>query len=215
MKTSKIFLLTTLLASFLNAEITICAKENLDSIINIEEKTLDGGECKNKYSLNEMKKNGWQVQDAKITTKENKYSIVYILNKSNNQINTTTSNINEKDLEEKIIKKLEAKQVKKENKIKQEKSENLIELGKKIYVSKCQTCHGQKGEKAAYGTSKVLNTLSYEDMKFAINDYTSYDPKNPEDTYDNGNAIIMRPYAANITNYELQNIKNYLDSINK
>lgn len=202
----------TLLATTLSyAQTTMCFKENHNSMVTIESTKLNGGECKNKYSLSEMKNNGWVVNDIKITpTSNGKYNFIYIL--KINDINSNlsqNSNLTEKQLEDKILKRLEEKEIK-------EKKEKEIEKalfskidGKKTYINKCQTCHGEKGEKSAYNVAKPLNDMSVDDMSFAINRYTN------EAEYGYGYQLLMSPIAANVRVQDLENIKAYLDSINK
>ena len=53
----------------------------------IETTTLDGGVCEGKYSLQEMKKMGWNILDIKIDSEQNNLSYQYLL--TNDQIVNT------------------------------------------------------------------------------------------------------------------------------
>ena len=208
----------TLLSSItLFASTTMCFKENHPSMATIEKAKLDGGECKGQYSLKQMKEKGFSVDDIKVTTnKTGNYNFVYILKDENaKQVsNFAIANLSEKELEKRILKRLEAKK-------KQEKKEKEIERklqakldGKKLYINKCQSCHGVKGELNAMNVSRPLNTLSVEQMNNAMYGYTNYDRENDDERYGNGRAIVMQPYAASTTEKDLENIYQYLKSIN-
>lgn len=183
------------------ANTTMCFKEKHPSLSTIENTKLDGGECNSLKSLNNMKNEGWQVKDIKITPKNDKYNFIYIFTKK--------EAISNEELEKNIIKKIEEKKITQEKKSQEDLEKNDITLGKKIYISKCTQCHGQRGEIKAYDSSEALNTLSYEDMNFAIRRYTF------DDDYGNGNQDIMRPYASNINSEDLKKVHKYLQTINK
>lgn len=212
MRLLKPLTLTLLTSTALFAQTTMCFKENHNSMSTIENTKLDGGECKSIYNIKDMKENGWNVDDIKITTtNEGKYNFIYIFKNSESSSNfaVTNSNLSSEELENKIIKRLEAKK-------EQEKKEKEIEEkilyakeGKELYINKCQSCHGQKGEVSAYNAARPLNKISYDDMEYAINRYTN-DPQ-----HGNGYQMIMRPIASNTTSDNLKKIKSYLDSINK
>ena len=204
----------TLLASTLAySQTTMCFKENHNSMTTIENTALDGGECKSSQTVTNMKANGWKVDDIKITTKDGGYDFIYIFKKNQSQSNfaqvNTNTNVSDAQLEERILKRMEAKKVQeaKEKEIKRV-LENKI-AGKEIYTSKCQSCHGEKGEKAAYNVGMALKDMTLEDMEDAIGQYTN------RSDYGYGYNILMRPIASNTTNAQLAKIKDYLDSINK
>ena len=73
---NKILLLsaTCLLSSNLLAQETVCFKNNVEKPSLIENTALDGGVCNGNLSLNQMKKDGWNVLDIKITPSENKFN---------------------------------------------------------------------------------------------------------------------------------------------
>jgi hypothetical protein len=49
------------------ADTTMCFKENHKSMTTIESTPLDGGVCNGKFSVNDMKAKGWNVDDIKIS----------------------------------------------------------------------------------------------------------------------------------------------------
>jgi len=198
----------TLLTTTLYSQTTMCFKENHPSMSTIESTKLDGGECKSTYTLSEMKEMGWNVQDIKISNNSSGgYNYIYILKDSKEQ--TLNSALSEKQLENKIIKRLEEKKIKEKKENEAKKLAESISLGKDIYTNKCQSCHGGKGEKVAYNVGETLRDLSIQDIEHKIGRYTN-DPN-----YGYGYNLIMRPIAAGITSENIENIKAYLDSINK
>lgn len=203
----------TLLASTLTyAQTTMCFKENHNSMSTIESTKLDGGECKNTHTINEMKEKGWKVDDIKITTtNQGKYNFIYILKKgsTNTNFSATNSNISEEQLEKNILKRLEKKKEKEKKEKEIEKKLKDKIAGKEIYINKCQSCHGEKGEKSAYNASKPLKDMNLEDMSYSIDRYTL------DASYGNGYQTVMRSIAANITKNDLEKIYNYLESLNK
>ena len=74
-----------LLSNLAQAEDTACFKNDVEKPSLIEDVTLDGGICNGKYSLNQMKNNGWDVLDIKITTSQNKFNYTYYFTKSSNE----------------------------------------------------------------------------------------------------------------------------------
>ena len=89
---------TCLLSNLAFAQETTCYKNGVEKPSLIEDVTLDGGICNGKYSLNQMKNNGWDILDIKITTSQNKFNYTYYFTKGENKklsLNeeiTTTSN---------------------------------------------------------------------------------------------------------------------------
>ena len=69
----------TLLAQGLNADTTLCYKNDWKSPSTIETTKLDGGECKGEFSYQDMLKNGWYLKDIKISKGENGLNYSYIL----------------------------------------------------------------------------------------------------------------------------------------
>ncbi len=205
------FAITLFATTTLFSQTTMCFKENHNSMSTIESTKLNGGECRSTFNLNEMKEKGWSVDDIKITTKDSKYSFIYILKKGT--VSTTlvapNANLNEQQLEDKILKRLEDKKIQEE---KEQKIEKILKSkieGKEIYIKKCQSCHGEKGEKAAYNVGNALKDLSLDDIEHAIGQYTN------RSDYGYGYNMLMKPIAANTTKAQLAKIKDYLNSINK
>ena len=80
------------------AQETTCYKNEVEKPSLIEDVTLDGGICGGKLSLNQMKNDGWDILDIKITTTQNKFNYTYYFTKGENkklsldEETTTTSN---------------------------------------------------------------------------------------------------------------------------
>lgn len=75
-----------LISTNLSAEETVCYKTNVEKPSMIEDVALDGGVCNGIVSLNEMKNNGWDVLDIKITSSENKFNYSYYFIKNENTL---------------------------------------------------------------------------------------------------------------------------------
>jgi cytochrome c553 len=189
------------------ADTTMCFKENHQSMSTIENTPLDGGICAGKNTIADMKAKGWLVDDIKISQSANGMNFIYVLKTPVSQM-ASQSNFsgNQADMEARILEKLEkkkeAEKVAKEIQIKKDLSVD----GKNIYVNKCQSCHGEKGELTIGGYSRPLTTLSSEEMREAINGYTN-------GTYDRGRASIMRPISSTLTHVTLDKVSAYLESI--
>ncbi len=204
----KTILSTILLLSStsLLAETTMCFKENA-SMTTIESTPLNGGACNGKYTVNDMKAKGWSVDDIKISQTANGMNFIYILKTASSIQATPVIAGNQADMEARIIEKLEKKKVE-EQKAKVEKELKDAQIdAQKIYTSKCQTCHGENGEKKAYNSSRPLKDLSLEDMEESIKDYKN-------GTKNSGNATIMAPYASFVDYKEIKGIHAYINKIN-
>ncbi len=199
----KTFLAFSLLSTTaLFAQTTMCFKENHNSMATIESTPLDGGLCSSIKSLTDMKKEGWSVDDIKIEPSTNGKNYIYILKKEAQ----TLSKIDEEKLEQRIMQRLEKREKKeKQAKITQFKL-MMSKSGKKIYIDKCQSCHGEKADKRAYATSRPLIELSLDDMDQSINDYLY-------DNYDRGNAHVMKPYATYVSGTKLKEVYSYIQSL--
>ncbi|QCD52174.1 c-type cytochrome [Campylobacter sp. RM16192] len=46
-----------------------------------------------------------------------------------------------------------------------------VERGRELYAKNCASCHGENGEKRAYGTSRKLTQISAEDIEAAFSSY--------------------------------------------
>ncbi len=199
----KTFIAFSLLStSALFAQTTMCFKENHNSMSTIETTPLDGGLCSSTKSLADMKKEGWSVDDIKIEQSTNGKNYIYILKKETQ----TLSKMDEEKLEQRIMQRLEKREKQeKQAKITQFK-QTMSKSGKKIYIDKCQSCHGEKADKRAYATSRPLIELSLDDMDQSINDYMY-------DNYDRGNAHVMKPYAAFLTGTKIKEVYSYIQSL--
>ena len=194
-------------ASSIFADTTMCFKENHQSMSTIETTPLDGGLCAGKNTIADMKAKGWNVDDIKISNTPNGMNFIYILKTPVTQaVSSSNFSGNQADMEARILQKLEkkkeAEKVAEEIQIKKDLSVD----GKNIYVNKCQSCHGEKGESTVGGYSRPLNTLSSEEMRHSISGYTN-------GTYDNGRASVMRPITSTLTYVTLDKVSAYLDSI--
>ena len=206
----KAILSTILLLSStsLLADTTMCFKENHKSMTTIENTPLDGGICNSKFSVNDMKAKGWSVDDIKISQSATGMNFIYILKTANSSTPTTSNFVgNQAQMEANIMAKLEKKKVEEEKvKVEKELKDASIDA-EKIYISKCQTCHGATGEKKAYNSSRPLKDLSLEEMEESIKDYKNGNKNS-------GNATIMAPYASFIDYKEIKGIQAYLNKIN-
>lgn len=194
---------TVLTTMSLYAQTTMCFKENHKSMSTIDNTKLDGGLCAGEKSSLEMKNEGWSVDDIKVTDTKNGYNYIYVFKKEEK-----VSNFDIDKLEKQIMNRLEDKEeaAKKEAIIK--KNYAMSVSGKQRYIAKCQTCHGEKGEAEARGTSRPLRDLSLDDFTMAMRDYNL-------GTYNRGQAFIMMPYATITNQDDLKNIYVYLKSVNK
>jgi cytochrome c553 len=202
----KTVILTTALfacVSMAHAQTTMCFKQNHKDLMTIENTNLDGGECNGSQSANEMKKQGWVIDDIKMTPSNDGTNFVYIFKK-----NTNMNNIDQAALEEQIMQRMQAKE---DAKIEQQKEELFAQnskAGEQLYVNKCAVCHGDKGELKARGVSRPINTLDHNDFKASIRDYTIGNK-------DGSLAILMKPYADMMDYNDIRNVYTYLKSINQ
>lgn len=203
MKLSIIATLGILSALMLNAQTTMCYKENHSSIMTIEKTALDGGNCDGKKSVINMKQDGWTVSDIKIENTPMGNNFIYIFKKEQ----LSLSQVDEEALEQKIIAKLEKK---KQDKIKQDKIEiekENIERGTSYYAKKCSKCHGINAEKK-YATANILKDMTFSEFKTAIRDYDLRQK-------DNGQAWVMYPFANGMSASDVKNVYYYINNINK
>lgn len=204
----KTILSTILLLSStsLLAETTMCFKENA-SMTTIESTPLNGGACNGKYTVNDMKAKGWNVDDIKISQSANGMNFIYVLKTANSPtqvVSPVAVGGSQADMEARILEKLEKKKEAEEKaKVEQELKEASIDA-QNIYINKCQNCHGTNGEKAAYNSSRPLKDLSLEDMEESIKNY-----KNGR--VDSSNAAIMAPYASYLDSKTIKGIHAYLN----
>ncbi|NQY20669.1 MAG: cytochrome c [Campylobacteraceae bacterium] len=201
--TKYLLLISILFTSNAYSQETLCYKENLNSISDIEKVKLNGGECQNKNTIKDMQKKEWIINDIKITPKNGKYTFIYIFKK-----NLVTKNtLSAVDLDKKILEGIliDRQNTKKLN-IKKEITQNFND-GKKLYILKCQRCHGEEANKVASNVSAKLSEMTYQEMEDAMVGYKFND-------YDKGRAILMKPYSE-ISNKELKNVFDYIQTIKK
>ena len=193
-------LLLILLSSLsLFAETTMCYKENIKLVTGIENIKLDGGLCQGNISLNEMKNNGWKVEDIKMSSSSNGTNFTYIFKKNEKQYTA----LDMERLEQKIVARIENNRIEGEKKKLEELKLKMSQAGKAQYIKTCQSCHGEKAELEAFGTARALVTLNLEDINLSINQYKS-------NLKDNGNGLIMSPYARTISQQDVKNIYSYI-----
>ena len=191
-----------LASTSLFANTTMCFKENHPSMTTIESTPLDGGECNSTKSINDMKKDGWEVSDIKIENSTNGKNYIYIFKKDSVNI----SKMDTEKLEQKIMQRLEQrKEVEQASKIIVAK-EKMSRNGKELYINKCQSCHGEKADIKAYNVSRSLIDLSLQDMQLSIRDYTL-------DEYDRGFAMVMKPYATILNQKKIKEIYSYIKTL--
>ncbi|XOB62649.1 c-type cytochrome [Campylobacterota bacterium DY0563] len=190
-------------ASSLSAQTTMCFKENHTSMATIESIALDGGECSSNKSVQDMKNDGWSVEDIKIEKTTNGSNYIYIFKKDENN----SSSLDQDALEQRILKKLEERKKAEIQIKKQETLQRMSKSGKKLYIEKCQSCHGEKADEI-YGTSRALDALDLSEFQLTMRDYILGE-------YDRGQAMIMRPYATAIDSRDIKNIYSYIQSLKK
>jgi len=68
---------------------------------------------------------------------------------------------------------------------------------------KCAACHGPAGEKQALGKSKVINTMTPEQIESALNGYRS-------GTYGGAMKALMKGQAAALNEEDIKTIAAYI-----
>lgn len=180
------------------ADISICFKKNHNDISTLETIKLDGGACLGKKNKQEMQKDGWKFENFQV--KDDGY--LFIFKKESQNIETTDV----KSLKSTIIAEIKSE---KENEIKKTKIKNKlskIEKGETLYVNKCASCHGDKGNTHISNTTK-LSTITLDEFKSSMKGYKI-------GSYNLGNASEMRPYSVGITSSDVKNIYVYLQNLN-
>ena len=197
-----------ILCGSLLADTTMCFKENHQSIATIESTALNGAACEGKYSINDMKKKGWVVDDIKITQTSNGASYIYILktkDHTNKFAAVAPSGISQEQMEANILAKLEAKKEQEEALRVEKEQENLKEQAQLLYVNQCQSCHGAKGE-IRKGDSR-LRDLSQAQMENALKEYVL-------GIGEKGSSIYAPTHINFLDNNNIKGIKAYLDTVN-
>ncbi|PHR71759.1 MAG: hypothetical protein COA66_08460 [Arcobacter sp.] len=203
-KTLKFLLLSLLATSTLYAQQTLCYKENLTSISEIEYVNLDGGICKGEKNLQDMKNDSWIIDDVKISPNNGKYSFTYIFKKYNQQ-NVSSDNIDEKINKILAQRKIKAKQERKE-KIRLAKLKRLTD-GQTLYENKCASCHGIDGNTRTMH-SKKLSELHEFDYFQKMKAYGVGAIKSPL-------AYQMESIAQFLSDKDITNIYLYLRTLKK
>ncbi len=178
---------------FAFANTTMCYINNIKDISKVESKKFDGGECKGKYSIDDMKAKSWSVDDIKISKKDNGFDFIYILKKD-----IKSSSKIDYDKLSKVVEK---------NK-KEDEKKLIFSNGEKIYKTKCQSCHGSKGELTPQNVSLAINKYDLDTLQDTMRAYTWNEQ-------DKGFAMVMKPYADIVTPKDIKGIYEYLKSINK
>jgi len=190
-------------SSILSASSTMCFKKDHVDLSTIETTKLNGGKCDGKRSVIEMKKDGFIVDDIKITSSKNGFDYIYIFKKgsSSKQV-LNTSNMTRAQM------KAQLKEILNEDEVAKKVKETKVakELGKKVYTSVCVECHGINGEKSAYNVARPLNTLSVEDIEEAFRDYGLNEK-------DNGYVILMQPYFDKYSADEVHSVATYIQTL--
>jgi len=201
MRLAVILLINILTFTILNAQTTMCFKENHSSMSTIETIKLDGGLCQGKNSVQDMHKNGWQTDDIKI----NNSNYIYIFKKKT----ALLADIDMDALEQKVVEKLQKAEEKKKKIQKEKLRIGKLNAGKKTYINKCQLCHGPKGMKLAKNASRAIGSFSLDTFIVTMRGYV-----NEDKDFNRGKAFIMKPYADTSDSNDIKNIYVYLKNIN-
>ena len=104
MKLLHSIILITLFATMLNAQTTMCYKENHSDMTTINTTKLDGGLCQSKKSAKEMNNEGWTTEDIKI----NSNNYIYLFKKV-----TTINEVNMDELENRVLERMKIEKIEK------------------------------------------------------------------------------------------------------
>lgn len=193
--------------STLFAQSTICYVQNITNPSMSEVVALNGGKCAGVKSAQDMQNDGWEVNDIKISSGKDGMDYTFVFKKGVGKTTVDTT-LSEEEMMQRIMARMNAQQKQKAKEAKIKKEIMTQERIKAFYIKRCQTCHGEKGELRAKGTSRPLNTLSVNEMNKAILGYSM-------DTYDRGLAMVMIPYTSFATDENLEDIYTYLQSFKK
>lgn len=194
MKAAIKFIFPILFSSFVFAQETICFKKDFTDIQNIDSVKLDGGLCSGTNSQTDMKDKGWGIKTVEI--KDDYYLFVF-------KKESTPTNVSK--LKSEIIKEIDDK---KEEDIKNKKEKSNLEKyteGKKLYLKKCASCHGDKGEKKT-GYSRIIKDMNKDQFNSTIIGYK-------RGSYNLGDAREMKPYSLAISSKDIDNIYEYLQKV--
>ena len=111
---------------------------------------------------------------------------------------------------DKIMAQVESQNLQKEKinqKLKESQlAQEIISNGQTLYTAKCQSCHGKKAQKSAYNRSRALNSLTLEEIETSIRGYLM-------DEYDRGLAILMKPYAVSLSDKDVKDVYQYIQTL--
>jgi len=206
----KIALSTALCAVLATASTTMCFKKDHMDPSNIESIPLEGGECQGMFSVIDMKKQGYNIDDIKITVGNGGMNYMYIFSKqkviignANTKAPAGTQVLTKEQLKSYLS------ELKEEEKREEKRKEEMgdISLGKNIYSSRCASCHGEKADIKAYNVARPLNTLSFEEFENSINDYSMKKKRRTSTEY------IMMPYAEGLTEATMRGVAAYIRTL--
>jgi cytochrome c553 len=195
----------TLCVSSLLAQTTMCYKQDVSNPSTSETVALDGGKCAGVKSVQDMLKDGWEVNDIKISSGQTGMNYTFIFKKGQVSLDNSDTNMTQEELIQKVMARMTAQQKQKAKEDKIKKQLMAQQRIKEFYIKRCESCHGQKGELNANGTSRPLNSLSVHEMNKAILNYSL-------GKYDRGLAVVMFPYTNFATEEKLKDIYIYLQS---
>lgn len=202
----KLLLASSAVAVLSATNTTMCFKKNHLDPSTIETMKLEGGECEGKYTVEDMQRLGYRVHDIKISSGEEGLNYIYIFQKGQPQVTQTT--LDGKYILSKEELRAKFEEIQEEQRVEKEEKQRVANIGagRNFYVEHCQKCHGEKGEVSAYGASRPLANLTFDQISLAILDYDL--GKKSSST-----AVIMNPYANMLTDDKIANIVSYLQSL--
>jgi len=107
---------------------------------------------------------------------------------------------------DKIMAQVESQNIQKIADKKAQATKVTFNNGKSIYTAKCQSCHGKKAQKSAYNRSRALNSLTLKEIETSIRGYLM-------DEYDRGLAILMKPYAVSLSDKDVKDVYQYIQTL--
>ena len=83
-----------------------------------------------------------------------------------------------------------------------------VEVGQKIYQSKCISCHGKNADVNSYANPRKLSTLKPIEIARLLKNYRDIE------NFGGSTRFIMKPQADNLVSDEMQSIAVYIYSLN-
>lgn len=83
----------------------------------------------------------------------------------------------------------------------------MASSGAELYT-KCASCHGSMGEKKALGKSKVINTMSEEEIVIALKGYK-------DGSYGGAMKGLMKGQVSKLTDTDIQTLSAHIADLNK